>query len=238
MPADWRAIGCRVDACRVSWNFYTWTFKQVVPCKPKLQATSRRNQCPEYPARSTLSRSFFGINHVIHSVDMTIDIPKQLESCILRDFVKEDAKTLADIEFDPIVKRYVGEGIIQTPRSDWEKKIYCDPGSLRGWAIEVIPEHVLGGRASLSKVKNAPLGTIELEIVIAKPFWGRGLGRQIAKALIQYVFSDPRAIAIVAEVHPENKASLQLLEAFKFIDTGRKNGNEHLIYELNRATYN
>jgi RimJ/RimL family protein N-acetyltransferase len=116
---------------------------------------------------------------------MTFDTPKLLGSCILRDFVKEDAEPLADIEYDPIIKRYVGKGVIATPRGDWEHKVSRDPGSLRGWAIEVIPEHVLAGRASLSKVKNAPLGTIELEIVVAKPFWGRRLGRQVATALIQ-----------------------------------------------------
>ncbi len=175
---------------------------------------------------------------VINSVAMMFDTPKILAGCIIRDFTKDDAKPLVDIEYDPIVKRYVGKGIIPEPRGDWERKIFCDPSSMRGWAIEVIPEHVLAGRTSLSKVKDAPLGTFELEIVIAKSFWGRCLGRQVATALIHYVFSDQRAIAVIAEVHPENQASLRLLEAFKFVYTGRKNENQHLIYELNRPTHN
>ena len=31
---------------------------------------------------------------------MTFDVPKFLENCILRNFVKEDAEPLADIEYD------------------------------------------------------------------------------------------------------------------------------------------
>lgn len=45
-------------------EFFTWTFEQVTPCKPMLQASFRRVQCPEYPAWSSLSRRFFWIHHV------------------------------------------------------------------------------------------------------------------------------------------------------------------------------
>ena len=64
VSVHWQAIVCRIDACRVSRNFYTWTFEQAIPRKRMLQAPSRRNKCPEYPARSSLSRRFCGIHHV------------------------------------------------------------------------------------------------------------------------------------------------------------------------------
>ena len=150
---------------------------------------------------------------------MTFVVPKFLKNCILRDFTKEDAESLANIEYDLVVKQYVGGGQPAMPRNDGVREVECDPSRLRGWAIEVIPEHVLAGRASLSKMQPASPGTVELQIAIAQSFWGRRLGRQVVAALMQYFFSDPRAIAVIAEVHPENRASLRLLDAFNFIDT-------------------
>lgn len=70
VPAGWQAIVCRVDACRVLQNFYTWTFGQAIPCKPLLQAASRRKPCPEYPAWSSLFRRFCGIHHVMYSLSI------------------------------------------------------------------------------------------------------------------------------------------------------------------------
>ena len=167
---------------------------------------------------------------------MTFDVPKFLENCILRNFVKEDAEPLADIEYDTIVKKYVGVGVLKDPRADWVRKVASDPEAMRGWVIEALPERVVAGRASISRPSfPAQPGTRELQIVIATPYWGRGLGRQVATALIQYAFSDQRVVAVVAAAHPENQASHALLDAFNFIDTGLKDKNEHLIFELKRS---
>lgn len=62
--AYWHAIVCRVGACRDSQNSSTGRSKQVPACKPMRQATSRRNQCPKYPALYSSVRRFCGIHHV------------------------------------------------------------------------------------------------------------------------------------------------------------------------------
>lgn len=64
MPTYCQAIVCCVDACQVWQKLYICFFEQYTDRKPKLQATSRRNQCPVCPARSNLSRRFCGIHHV------------------------------------------------------------------------------------------------------------------------------------------------------------------------------
>ena len=168
---------------------------------------------------------------------MNFEVPKLLSSCILRDFLKEDASPLADIEYDPVVKKYVGKGIPSKPRDEWEREVALDPGKLRGWAIVALPENVLAGRASVSNMPKAPAGTISLEIVIAQQFWGRRLGRQVAEPLIEHAFNHQRTVAVVAEVHPENQASIKLLQSLHFADTGKKNASEHLIFELGRLRY-
>ena len=165
---------------------------------------------------------------------MSLYVPHRLQNCILRDFVKSDVQVIADIESDADVKKYIG--LPDSARADWVKSFH--PDDLRGWAIEAIPEQTLAGRASISRPKDpAPFGILELQIVIAKPFWGRKLGRQVAAALIQYAFNDSRTVAVIAQVHPENRAIHLLLEAFSFVPDGTDNSGKRLTFRLDRARY-
>src|SRR3990167_6171690 len=79
-----------------------------------LQATSRRNQCPEYPARSSLSRRFCGIHHVrLHNL-----MPSQIEkleahaSHLLDAFIRltERYSLLDPMLFDSEVPKSRGSG--------------------------------------------------------------------------------------------------------------------------------
>src|SRR3990167_5880557 len=79
-----------------------------------LQATSRRNQCPEYPARSSLSRRFCGIHHVrLHHL-----MPSQIEkleahaSHFLDAFIRltERYSLLDPMLFDSEVPKSRGSG--------------------------------------------------------------------------------------------------------------------------------
>lgn len=63
-PTRSQAIVCAIKPCRVSLNFYTLIFEQRNDCNPRRQATFRRNECPEYPAQSRISRRFCSLNCV------------------------------------------------------------------------------------------------------------------------------------------------------------------------------
>ncbi len=167
---------------------------------------------------------------------MPILLPKTGEGFSLREFVREDAERLAEIEFDADVKRFLAQPVKN--KEDWIESF--DPTSYNGWAIEV--NDVLAGRASLLRGRRR--GDGELAIVIARSFWGARLGRKVAAMLIHAAFDELNARALVAEVHPCNKASIGLLRAFKF----RRRGvvakppehwqHGHFVYRMSRGTYN
>ncbi|SRR6266545_3515614 len=168
---------------------------------------------------------------------MTLTLPKIGDGFVLRDFVIGDAQALADIEYDQDVKKYLA--IPNRDRAEWVRVF--TPDLAFGWAIELTPEGVLAGRASISKYSP---GEGELQIVIAKPFWGRRLGRKIAQILIPAAFEELNAVKLIGVVHPENHASLALLRAWGFSSCGKKDCAEdhwqygHLIFELTRNAYN
>lgn len=168
---------------------------------------------------------------------MGLVLPKYGDRILLRDFVREDAEPLADIEYDADVKKYLA--LPARDRSEWIRSF--SPDLVSGCAFEALPEHVLAGRASISRTSTPGKG--ELQIVIAKRFWGQHLGRKAAAILIPAAFEELHAAAIVALVHPDNRAGLKLLESWGFAYCGKKESNAddwqhgHLIFELSRSAY-
>ena len=162
-------------------------------------------------------------------------LPKPGDGFSLREFDREDAECLAEIEFDSDVKQFLALPV--KGKADWVATF--DPTSYNGRAIEV--DGVLAGRASLLRGKH--LGDGELAIVIGRPFWGLKLGRKVAAMLIHAAFDELDARALVAEVHPCNSASISLLRAFKF----RRRGvvakppqhwqHGHFVYRMSLGSY-
>ena len=157
---------------------------------------------------------------------------------MLRPFALEDAGPLAEIEFDPDVKRFLA--LPRKDKASWIKSF--DPASYGGWvAWAVDVQGILAGRASLLRAKRR--GDCELVIVIARSFWGLRLGRKLAAMLIHAAFDEFGTRALVAEVHPDNRASIALLRAFKFRRRGVVEASPehwqhgHLVYRLSRGSY-
>jgi|SRR5712691_3517427 len=168
-------------------------------------------------------------------------LPINGDGILLREFRAEDAESLAGIEYDPDVKKYMR--LPEGERQEWIQRF--TPGSMHACeicAIEVLPEQVLAGRASISKMLCTQEKR-ELQIVIARAFGGRRLGRKAAQILIPAAFEDLDTTAIVGVVNRENQRSLNLLHFFGFEYRGKKECDPddwqggHLIYELSRGAY-
>ena len=167
---------------------------------------------------------------------MSILLPKNGEGFALRSVTRGDAERLAEIEFDAEVKQYLA--LPKLEKSQWIEKF--DPDLYVAYAIEV--DGVLAGRGSIRPYKRK--GNFELAIVIERSFWGLMLGRKVAAMLIQAAFEELNAKAVVALVHPENRASIALLRAFKFRRRGivevpaNDDQQGHFIYRMSRESYN
>lgn len=162
-----------------------------------------------------------------------IELPRDLGVCILRKFTVEDAEASAAMEYDSDVKRYVGDGMMKRTRERYVEQFpnYLDS---MGYAIQAMDGR-LAGRASLDRslVHLEP----NITIVLSRDFQGNGVGRAVAHCILSDWFGDARAVAIRAEVHPDNSASLALLQSLGFVSTGEHNEIEHDIYRLGRVKF-
>ncbi len=154
---------------------------------------------------------------------------------VLREFLVIDAHAAYAFEFDSSVKKYLWlpEKSKDNWISDYEKLV--SSGRYPSLAVLALPEGKLAGRASINCCSEDQFRR-ELQIIIAKPFWGRGLGRIVAKLLIRRAFDEFSANVVTATVHPDHSSSIQLLQAFGFALTGTKPDGDgrqggHLIYE-------
>lgn len=165
---------------------------------------------------------------------MRITLPLQ-KAVVLCEFEASDAEEACAMEFDPEVKRYLR--LPNKSPSEWIESFKSQIGSLPSFAVVTLPERILAGRASI----GAPVlgGNVsELEIVIAKPFWGDRLGRAVADLLIREAFCALGASTVTATVHPENAPSLRLLRAFQFEEVGLEESgwqSGHLKFALHRG---
>lgn len=81
---------------------------------------------------------------------------------------------------------------------------------------------------------------IEIAYILKQEYWGNGYATEGIEACISYAFSTLNADKIIAQVIPENKSSINVLErlGMKFIDEYvRDYGDKkslHLIYELTK----
>ena len=167
---------------------------------------------------------------------MPLSLPIRVNGFVLREFRPSDAEALAEIEFDPDVKRFLAVPV--RSKDDWILRAKHD--RLDGCVIESDAGQV-AGLASLDRAKRK--GDGELRIVIGKAFWGQALGTKVAAALIQAAFEQMSAKAIIGVVHPENHASLRLLRSFKFRRRGVVTSpapswqQGHYVYRLTRGMY-
>jgi RimJ/RimL family protein N-acetyltransferase len=100
--------------------------------------------------------------------------------------------------------------------------------------VVALPENEVAGRVCMNRAKDRTPGVAEFEIIIAKKFWGRRLGREVATLMIPAAFNELNAKAVRAEVHPENKASLGLLDCFGFKYKCKATKEPMLLYEVER----
>lgn len=109
-------------------------------------------------------------------------------------------------------------------------------------AIEKNSNRVIGIMGIIPvNIKNTDY--IEIAYILKQEYWGNGYATEGINACISYAFSTLNTDKIIAQVIPENKSSIKVLErlGMKFIDEYiRDYGDKkslHLIYALMKEQY-
>jgi len=83
-------------------------------------------------------------------------------------------------------------------------------------------------------------GWIDLGFRFAHQYWGRGLATETASAWVRAAFDEFRLNRLGAFVHPENVASIRVLEKVGFREERREKvmGMDAVVFSLDTSTIN
>lgn len=141
----------------------------------------------------------------------------------LRPFLPDDIRFAFDWFGDPSVMRFTPSG---PDRSMEETSIrianyerhQSEHGFSKWIIIERDSDHPIGDAGLLLL---AEYGWIDLGYRLAQPFWGKGLATEAASAWVQKAFGELKLDRLAAIVHPENYASIRVLEKLGFLEERR-----------------
>jgi ribosomal-protein-alanine N-acetyltransferase len=155
---------------------------------------------------------------------------------ILRPFEASDAQSAFEWFGDPVVMRFTPTG----PDKSIEETItrlagYQNHQKAHGFSKWLIRERDSGiaiGDSGLSALPE--YGWVDLGFRFAQPWWGKGLATEVASAWVRAAFDEFRVGQLGAFVHPENLASVRVLEKVGF-HAERKDvvmGMESIVFSL------
>jgi len=160
---------------------------------------------------------------------------------ILRPFAADDLDALAEINRDPQVIRFIGDGKPQSKEKTATR--------LNGY-LEHGRRHAFGFWAALEKTTRDMVGfcglqflentaEVELGYRLARRAWGIGLATEGAVASLRYGFDELKLDRIVAVVHPENVASQRVVEkiGLTYEKDAHYYGMNLRYYTIARETY-
>jgi RimJ/RimL family protein N-acetyltransferase len=166
---------------------------------------------------------------------------------VLRRPVPEDVGPLAEMNADPEVMKYIGDGRVRTFQqtaagiqraiSEWDEHGYGlfsmnrrDTGDYVGWVTLAEP-------AFLPEV----LPAVEIGWRLARRHWGRGFATEGAREVLRFGFESCGLDEIVSIRHIENDASRRVMEKlglhFDFETTVPSHGQPVAVHSISRADF-
>lgn len=139
----------------------------------------------------------------------------QIEGYTMQPIRDPDLDTLTAIWADPEVTRFLPSRGIPIPKADVEKSLssFIHHWKVQGygiWTIKKDTSFEMVGYCGLRYLNE--LDEIEILYGLARPYWGKGIATQAAKASISYGFNVAALDKLIAMVLPENQASKRVIE--------------------------
>lgn len=166
---------------------------------------------------------------------------------VLRRPLPEDVGPLAEINSDPEVMKYIGDGRVRTfeqtaegiPRAirEWDERGHGlfsvdrrDTGEFIGWVALTVPSF-------LPEV----LPAIEIGWRLARRHWGQGFATEAAREALRFGFQSCGFDAIISIRHVDNDASRRVMEKlglhFDFQTTVPSTGQSAAVHSISRAEF-
>jgi RimJ/RimL family protein N-acetyltransferase/predicted metal-dependent hydrolase len=155
---------------------------------------------------------------------------------ILRPFESHDAEAAFTWFGNPIVMRFTPTGPdISIEQTKARLAKYQEHQTAHGFSKWIILDRSMGraiGDSGLLMLQD--YGWIDLGFRLAQPYWGKGLGTEVASVWVRAAFDDFHIDRLTAIVHPENLASIRVLEKLGFLTEGRDTimGMNSIVFSL------
>jgi RimJ/RimL family protein N-acetyltransferase len=132
---------------------------------------------------------------------------------LLRRWQEDDLAPMAEINADPEVMRYIGDGsprdLEQTAESieRWEEEWEDEGFGL--FAVELLGSGELAGMTGLSVPRFLPevLPAVEIGWRLGRQFWGQGYASEAAHAALEFALQDRGLDRVISIAHIGNDAS-------------------------------
>jgi [ribosomal protein S5]-alanine N-acetyltransferase len=181
----------------------------------------------------------------------------ETERLAFRALVPDDLDALAALYGDPEVRRYFPEGTLTHEETreelEWIIDVYYErygfglwatilreTGELIGrcgllpWRTEATPTGELALKAADEHPVEGATYEIELAYLLGKEQWGRGLGSEAARAVVDHAFGTLRLPRLICLFDPQNQASRRVAEhvGFTFERDVTMDGERQPVFSL------
>ena len=140
----------------------------------------------------------------------------ETERMIVRHFEADDLDAIDAITGDAEVSRYVGDGT-PLPRSEAARWIGVSQNNYRtkGYGASAIIDKASGAFIGIGGLvrSSRDVGDAEIIYFFAKPYWGRGLAKEVVRALLDDGFKTHKLSSIIATIDTVHTRSVRVAEA-------------------------
>jgi [ribosomal protein S5]-alanine N-acetyltransferase len=153
----------------------------------------------------------------------------------LRPWQPADAQSLLDILQEPGILQYFPPTSFTLERTQRYISHHLDHWKTHGyghWAVTQRDDGALLGWSGLEYLPET--NETEVAYLLSHKVWGRGFATQAAQAAVTYGMQNTRLTGIIGLVHPDNAASIRVLEKCGLVFVDRKTywGLEMLRYSI------
>jgi [ribosomal protein S5]-alanine N-acetyltransferase len=138
----------------------------------------------------------------------------ETERLELRPLTMNDLDALALIYRDPEVRKYFPEGALTYEETreelEWIIDVYYGQYGFGLWATTHKQTNEFIGRCGLLPWTFDGRSEIEVAYLLARAFWGRGLGTEAARAILAYGFEELHLSRLISLIDPANEASINV----------------------------
>jgi [ribosomal protein S5]-alanine N-acetyltransferase len=159
----------------------------------------------------------------------------------LREFTLDDAQNFIDLNSNPRVVKYTGDGPIESLEKAREILTTITfpqyKNKLGRWAVHLKATDEFLGWCGLKFIEQ--LNEIDLGYRFFEKQWGKGYATESAKAVLDYGFRVLDLNEIVARAAIENTNSHKVLKklGLQFEKEGEEHGDKIFKYRLTRSQY-